>query len=117
MIANRITKNDACLSWHHCDWSTYYDAKRDTENRALRSLKTQVSLFKKIGGRDVFNALEEKIFLLERFYISMNNSPDIAKYKISHQLNISMALVERVLFTCTLIMYYREYVGLPPLIY
>jgi len=105
------------ISWQNIDWSTNYDVKRDTENRALRSLKTQVGIQKRLGDRDMFSPLEEKVFLLERTYLAMNHTPEIAKYKIAQRMNVSLTLVERVLFTCTLIIFYREYVGLPPLIY
>lgn len=112
-----INTNGSCPKWQSIDWSTYHDPKRDTENDALRSLKTQVNLIKRLDGRNVFSPLEEKVFLLERGFIASNCAPDIAKYKIAEILNVSLTLIERVLFTCTLIMYYREYVGLPPLIY
>lgn len=110
-----LVDEEPIKEWHECDWSTYFDEKRDTENRAMRSLKTQVNLFRKIGGRTVFTDLEEKVFLLERLYVTMNYPLNTIKYKISEKYNLPVVLVERLLATCTLIMYYREFTGMPPL--
>lgn len=116
-LSCQITKINGGTPWQCCDWSTYYDPKRITENRALRSLKTQTTLLRRIGGRDTFNKLEEQAFLLERLYLTLNYPLNTINHKISERLSIPLILVERVLQTCMLIMYYRELMGLSPLDY
>lgn len=101
--------------WSECDWTTYYDPKREVENNAMRLLKTQTKLLRRLKGRAEFSGLELKVLGLERSLIRLDHSPQAVKYKIALILNLPYTLVERVLQSCTLIMYYREFAGLPPI--